>query len=135
MIPTNGANMKVVLGTILRDINDSEDMRLADGRNADGSEKTKPATARDIIQQALAGPVKGDDAMTFDDKMKLYRIGQKCRGEIVHFDLKERNTILDRVAKFFMSPFVVGQVSDLLDPPADTVAKPNGADTQAQAVQ
>lgn len=127
--------MKIVLGTILRDINDSEDMKLADGRDADGKEKTKPATARDIIQQALAGPVKGDDSTSFDDKMKLYRLGLKCRGEVVNFDVHERKIILDRVAKFFMSPYVVGQVSDLLDPPADVVAKPNGADTQAQAVQ
>lgn len=106
-----GTRMKANLTSILMDINDEKPMTLQDGQ---------PATLRAIIQQALAGPVKGDETTSEDERYKLYRLGRRCKADDVHFSASEVTLVLTRVSKFFLSAYVYGQVKDMLDPPETT---------------
>ena len=122
-----GPRMKANLNTILMDINDEKPMTLQDGQ---------PATLRSIIQQALAGPIKGDENLTDEKKYQMFRLGRRCKADEVHFSAPEVTLICERVSKFFLSAYVYGQVKDLLDPPADEfapVVKSNGADHSLNA--
>jgi len=120
--------MKANLNTVLMDINDDKEMALQGG---------EPATLRAIIQQALAGPVKGDEALADEKKYQMFRLGRRCKADEVHFSAPEVTLICERVSKFFLSAFVYGQVKDLLDPPAEDAmpARANGADHQPVAIQ
>lgn len=124
--------MKVNMSTVLTDITGEEPMKLESGVDADGRPKTKPATLRAIIQQALGGHVKGDDGMSDDERYKLFRLGKRLNAEEVNLSAAEIVTISNRVSKHYASAYVYGQVKDLLEPPVDDdqpvpQAKPNGS--------
>lgn len=124
--------MKVNMNAVLTDITGAEPMKLEAGLDESGKPKTKAATLRAIIQQALGGHVKGDDTMSDDDRYKLYRLGKRLNAEEVNLSAADVVTINNRVSRHYASAYVYGQVKDLLEPPEEDEqavpqAKPNGS--------
>lgn len=115
--------MKVNMNTVLKSMDESEDMTTQDG---------KPATLRRLVHQALGGTTKGDDTMSDDERYKLFRLGKRCNADEVTLSSWDKQTILTRVGKVFVSSAIYGQVRDLIEPPEDeagAAVKPNGVDT------
>lgn len=124
--------MKVNMNTVLTDITGEEPLRLDAGADENGKAKTKPGTLRAVIQGALGAPIKGDDTMSDDERLKLYRLGKRLNADQVTLSAADIVTITKRVGKHWASAFVFGQVCDLLEPPEDAVVqKTNGADHHA----
>lgn len=125
--------MKVNMSTVLTDITGEEPMKLESGVDpVTNQPKTKPATLRAIIQQALGGHVKGDEGLSDDERYKLFRLGKRLNAEEVSLSAAEIVTISNRVSKHYASAYVYGQVKDLLEPPVEDdqpvpQAKPNGS--------
>ena len=124
--------MKVDMNQLLTDITGEETMKLPAGVDpVTEKPKTKPATLRAIIQDALGSPIKGDESMSDDERYKLFRLGKRLNADVVHLSAAEIVIINTRCSKHFLSAYVYGQVRDMLEPPVeDAVAepKPNGAD-------
>jgi hypothetical protein len=118
--------MKTDLDIVLRDMNDESDLRTPDD---------KPFTLRLAIQTSLGNAVKGDEAMSLDDKYKLWRLGKRCKGDSAHLTAQERTLILDRVSKAYPSVVIYGQVRDLLDPPEEEQPRANGGAHESHAGQ
>lgn len=126
---TNGDSMKINMNTVLTDITGEEQLKLDAGVDETGKPKTKPGTLRAVIQGALGAPVKGDDLLSDDDRLKLYRLGKRLNADEVALSAADIVTITKRVGKHWASAYVFGQVCDLLEPPEDAdVRKPNGVD-------
>lgn len=121
--------MKFDMTEVLMDINDEEPLKLDGGVDKDGKPKPlKDATVRAIIQTALGHPIKDDDKLSNDDKLRIYRLAKRCKANEAAFSAEDITLILDRISKYYGSAFIYGAMKEIMSPPVDEARKANGAD-------
>lgn len=127
--------MKFDMNTVIMDINDERPLRVDGGTDAEGKPlPTKEATVRAIIQTSLGTPIAGDDKLSNDEKLKIYRLGKRCKAEEASFTASDVHLILDRISKYYGSAYIYGFMKEFMDPPVEEQpVKANGADAGAAA--
>lgn len=97
--------------TVLLTRND-EPLRLPAPEGETGEELTIALA----IQMAIDSPMKGDEEMTSENKLKLYRISRKLASdEEVEISNKDATLALERANKFW-GAMVYGRLVEQLDP-------------------
>lgn len=105
--------MKIDMSAVLTDL-DGKPIFEAD---AQGQPTTKPLTLRIACRGALLSPLRGDDALTGEQKANFFALALLVGQDAPELKIEQVATLKERIGKGY-SPLIVGRCYELLDPPS-----------------
>lgn len=91
--------------------------------NEDDEQFSPPENVRRICRKALLTGLPGDENLSFDAKLDLADLADRCKENFPEFKNEEKGKIKDRLAKM-MPPLIVGQVAKVFNRHAEDPKSP-----------
>jgi len=78
--------------------------------NEDDQPFVPPETVGRLCRKALLNGLPGDENLSFDAKLDLHELADRCKEATPDFKNEEKTKIKERIAKM-MPPLIVGQIA------------------------
>lgn len=102
--------MKLNLETVITDL---EGKPILESEAPDA----KPASLGSLLMRSLLIPMRGDEAMAGEEKVRLAVLAQRLHGaKTIEFTAEETSLLKDRTGKTYILPLVVMRIWKAIDP-------------------